>query len=68
MPTRGKNFWKFNDSLTSNADYVEKIKSQILETLRMLDQNKITYKHLRWEYLKYKISKFTKNFSKTLDK
>ena len=32
----------------------------------MLDQDKITDKHLRWEYLKYKIRKFTMNFSKNL--
>ena len=24
MATRGKGFWKFNNSLTSNAEYVEK--------------------------------------------
>ena len=24
MPTREKGFWKFNNSLTSNDDYVEK--------------------------------------------
>ena len=23
MPTRGKGFWKFNNSLTTNAEYVE---------------------------------------------
>ena len=34
----------------------------------MLDQDKITDKHLRWEYLKYKIRKFTMNFSKNLIK
>ena len=48
MPTRRKGFWKFNDSLTSNDDYVEKMKNQISETLRMLDLDKITDKHLRW--------------------
>ena len=64
MPTRGKGFWKFNNSLTSNDEYVEKMKNQISETLRMLDQDKITGKHLRWEFLKYEIRKFTKNFSK----
>ena len=64
MPTRGKGFWKFNNSLTSNDDYVEKMKNQISETIRMLDQNKITDKHLRWEFLKYEIRKFTINFSK----
>ena len=30
----------------------------------MLDQDKITGKHLRWEFLKYEIRKFTINFSK----
>ena len=65
MPTRGKGFWKFNNSFTSNAEYVEKMKNQISETQRMLDQNKITDKHPR---LEYEIRKFTMNFSKTLSK
>ena len=42
MATRGKGFWKFSNSLTSNPEYVEKMKIQISETLRMLDQDKIT--------------------------
>ena len=68
MPTQGKDFWKFINSLTSNDDYVEKMKNQISETIRMLDQDKITDKHLRWEFLKYEIKKFTINFSKKLVK
>ena len=68
MPTQGKGFWKFNNSLTSNAEYVEKMKNQISETLRMLEQEKITDKHLRWEYLRNEIRKFTMNFSKNLVK
>ena len=51
MPTRRKGLCKFNNSLTSNNDYVEKMNNQISETLRMLDQGKITDKHLRWEFL-----------------
>ena len=39
------------------------MKNQISETLRMLEQDKITDKHLRWEFLKYEIRKFTINFS-----
>ena len=66
MPTRGKCLWKFNNSLTSNDDYVKKMKNQIYETLRMLDQDKITDKHPRWEFLKYEFRKFTINFSKKL--
>ena len=66
MPTQGKGFWKFNSFLTSNAEYVEKLKNQTSETLRILEQDKITDKHLRWEYLKYEIRKFTMNFSENL--
>ena len=66
MPIRGKGFWKFDNSLTSNDEYEEKMKNQISEILRMLDQGKITDKHLRWKFLKYKIRKFTIDFSKKL--
>ena len=52
MPTWGKGFWKFNNSLTSIDECVEKMKNQIFETLCMLDQDKIIDKHLRWEFLK----------------
>ena len=68
MPTQGKGFWKFNSFLTSNAEYVEKLKNQTSETLRILEQDKITDKHLRREYLKYEIRKFTMNFSKNFVK
>ena len=34
----------------------------------MLDQDKITDKHLRWAFLKYEIRKFTINVSKELVK
>ena len=47
MPSRGQGFWKFNNSSTSNSEYIEKMKIQILETLRMLNQDKITDEHLR---------------------
>ena len=68
MPTRRKGFWKFSNSLTSNDEYVEKMRNPISEALHILDQDKITDKHLRWEFLKYKIRKFTINFSKKLVK
>ena len=34
----------------------------------MLNQDKITDKHLRWEFLNYDIRKFAMNFSKNLIK
>ena len=68
MPTRGKGFWKFSNSLTSNTKYVQKTENQNFETLYMLDEDKITDKHLRLDYLKYEIRKFTMNFSKNFVK
>ena len=44
------------------------MKNEISETLRMLNQDKITDKHLRWEFLKYKIRKLTIIFSRKLVK
>ena len=44
------------------------MKNQISETLRMLDQDKITDQQLRWEFSKYEIRKFAINFSKNLVK
>ena len=44
------------------------MKNQILESLHMLNQDKITDKHLRREFLKYEIRKFTMFFSKNLVK
>ena len=64
MLTRGNDFSIFNNSLTSNDKKKKKMKNQISETVRMLNQDKITYKHLRWEFLKYEIRKFTTNVSK----
>ena len=68
MPIWGNGFQKFNNLLTTNAEYVEKMENQIIKTLHTLDQDKITDTHLRWEYLKYKIMKYTKNVSKNLVK
>ena len=68
MPTRGQDFRKFNNSLTSNSEYVEKMKNQIFETLRLSNQDEITDKHVSWEFLKYEIRKFIMNFSKNLVK
>ena len=44
------------------------MKNQISETIRMLDQDKLTDTHLRWEFLKYEIRKFTINYSRKLVK
>ena len=68
MILQGKGLWKFNNSLTPNAEYAEKLTNHIFETLRILDQDNITDKQFRSEFLKYKNFKFTIQFSKNLIK
>ena len=46
---RGKSFWKFNNSLINNEEYVENMKLVIKSTLRGLDQEKIYNPQARWE-------------------
>ena len=45
MPTWGKGFWKFNNSLISNNEYVEKMKNQISETLHICISINLPYAH-----------------------
>ena len=60
-----KGLWK---GLLLNKEYVEKIKEHILLTIKMLDNDDLRDEHVRWEYLKYEIRKFTIRFSKNLAK
>ena len=62
----GHGFWKFNSSLLSDQNYVTKTKS-LIQTFHS-NQNLILNAQLKWELLKYKIRKFTINYSKKLAK
>ena len=64
----GKGFWKFNNSLKKNEDYVEKIKNIIKSALRSLDEQGVNNPQARWEFLKSEIRKNSIQFSKTLSK
>ena len=64
----GKNLWKFNSSLINDEMYVSHMKQHISKVDGFkVDQfnaalgNKA---HIQWEFLKYKIRKFTIEFSK----
>ena len=61
---RGKGLWKFNKSLIKNENYREQIKTLIKHVLNILDQDNIVDPQFRWQYLKYKIRKFSIHFSK----
>ena len=66
--THGKGLWRFNKSLLLNKEYVEKIKEHNFLTIKMLDNDDLRDEQVRWEYLKYKIWKFTICFSRNLAK
>ena len=61
--TRGKSFWKHNNSLCQKSTYINSMKKHI-STLKNLKNENITDEQSVWEYLKYKIGKFSKKFTK----
>ena len=61
---RGKGLWKFNCSLLANNDFISKMRDHIENTLKMLDDENISDKQIRWEYLKFEIRKLSIEFSK----
>ena len=59
---RGPSYWKFNNSLLSDKSYVELIQREI--NLILTDPPpELTDPRARWEFLKYKIKVFTRNYS-----
>ena len=59
---RGLGFWKFNSMLIRNNDYVNKLKNKLDRWKEKYDY--FNDKRMKWEILKYKIKKFTINYSK----
>ena len=49
---RGKDLWKFNNSLALNSDFVDKLKAHIANTQKGLDKENIRDDQARWEYSK----------------
>ena len=63
--TKGKDLWKFNNSLISNEDYVKKkMKIHISDILNFLHKENIVDDQVISEYLKYEIRKLTIQYSK----
>ena len=64
----GRGFWKFNNSLIENEEYVQQMKKCISDTLNELFNENILDDQIKWEYFKNNIRKYTINFSKQLAK
>ena len=60
----GKGLWKHNNSLCEKTTYINGMKKYIISTLENLKNEDITDEQTVWYYLKYKIRKFFKIFSK----
>ena len=64
---RGPSYWKFNNLLLSDKSYVELIQREI--NLILTDPPpELTDPRARWEFLKYKIKVFTRNYSANRNK
>ena len=63
---RGRSLWKFNNSLLQNDEYLQKMKTAIVETKQQLDSEQIKHDQVRWEYLKFKIRDQATAFSNIL--
>ena len=64
----GRGFWKLNNNLIENEEYVHQMKKFFSDTLNELFNENILDDQVKWEYLKYNIRKYTINFSKKLAK
>ena len=66
--TKGSAFWKFNNSLICNSNFVDEMKTFIHNTKIFLDQNDSFSNQSEWEFLKYEIRKGSIAFAKALAK
>ena len=58
---RGRGYWKFNNSLTNDPVYVNSLKKEINNVASCFDKEQDS--RVNWEYLKYKIFRFSKDYA-----
>ena len=64
--SRGRGLWKFNNSLISNTNFVDEMKTLIQKVIFHFENDAYLTDQVKWELLKYEIRKFAINFSKKL--
>ena len=64
--SRGRELWKFNNSLISNTNFVDEMKTLIQKVIFGFENDTYLTDQVKWELLKYEIRKFAINFSKKL--
>ena len=63
---RGRAYWKFNSSLTQDKHFTESLKTEIQAFAR--EGSSLADPIMRWEYIKYKCRKLSRNFSIKMSK
>ena len=58
---KGRSYWKFNNSLLNNKTFVNLMKDEMLISSNVLHE--FTDPRVKWDFLKYKIRKFAKNYA-----
>ena len=53
--SRGRGLWKFNSSLISNSNFVDKMKTLIQKVIFSLENDTYLTDQVKWELLKYEI-------------
>ena len=61
--SRGKEIWKFNNSLCHKPGFVIELKNHLKVICNRMSGEQITDEQLCWEYIKYEIRKFSSCFS-----
>ena len=59
---RGRGLWKFNNSLISNINFVDEMKTLIQKVVFSPENDTYLADQVKWELLKYKIHKSAVNF------
>ena len=59
---RGPGYWKFNNSLTNDNQFVSQINSKIEDYLHEIME--ISNPVIRWDFLKFKMRQFCMSYSK----
>ena len=59
--TRGRGYWKFNNSLTEDEVFVEKLRTYINDVKSTFNEHRDS--RINWEFLKYKIQRFSNRYT-----
>ena len=64
--SRGRGLWEFNNSLISNTNFVDEMKTLIQKVILGFEDDTSLTDQVKWEFLKQEIRQFAINFSKKL--